>query len=318
MSDIQGAKTIDAATTLAPEEAIDGTVSGPLADPPIPMGSGALAIAPTALPPTAPRTSRVAERDFRGLFERKLEEITGIALQTKESKAALAKLVTVSKRVFEAESPILYRQAYLATLAFTVDHERSDVTSAIVDDLEFASSRDSPIYTVMRGLCIFIVTFTVLLILLSAAFLFAGRKDLLFWVFQYQMAAAVAGLFGVLGSIVSILLRLPDFANAKRQSRDFLWATGFCLPFVGLVFALVTSALFSSHMINIEMIGASDATDPGFTFYIVIGFLSGFSERFTKRLLGAAESGLAPTHGAPENTVRDQPSRSPIAQRPSS
>ncbi len=269
------------------------------------------------MPPTAPRTSRVAERDFKGLFERKLEEITGTELQTKESKAALARLVTVSKRIFDAESPMLYRQAYLATLAFVVDHERSDVTSAIVDDLEFASSRSSPIYIVMRGLCIFILTFTGLLAALSASLYFGRGIDLLFWIVDYQMAAVVAGLFGVLGSIVSILLRLSDFADAKRQSRDFLWTTGFCLPFVGLVFAVVTSALFSSHIINIGMNGApSDATDPGFPFYIVIGFLSGFSERFTKGLLGAAESGLAPTHGASQNTFRDGSGRSPASQRP--
>jgi len=275
------------------------------AGPPVP--------APTVPPPEAARASRAGERDFRGLFERKLEEVTGTALQTKESKTALAKLVTVSKRVFDVNSPMLYRQAYLATLAFVVDHESSDVTCAIVDDLEFATSRSSPIYNVMRGLCFFVISFVGLLVLLWIAFVLTHQEGLLFWMLQYQMAACVAGLFGVLGSIVSILLRLADFAAARRQSREFLWLTGFCLPFVGLVFALVTSAIFSSHVITIG--AGTDDGDHGFPFYVVIGFLSGFSERFTRGLLAAAEGGLAPTHAPPEDAAHDLPRRVPASKR---
>jgi hypothetical protein len=249
----------------------------------------------------------VAERDWRALFERKLEEIAGTALQTKESKAALAKLVNVSKRLSDVESPILYRQAYLAVLAFGADHEKSEVASAIVDDMELASSRNGPIYIVMRGLMVFTSLFVVVPALVSIALILIG-SDMFWYVIQYQQAAAVAGFFGVLGSIVSILLRLSDFAETRRKSREFLWSTGFSLPFVGLVFALVTSALFSSHMINIGMSGTlTETADYGFSFYIVIGFLSGFSERFTRGLLGAAENTLTQTRAAREGTIPDLP-----------
>ena len=259
----------------------------------------------TGLPPKPSEIELAAERNWKVMFERKLEEIAGTALQTKESKAALAKLVNVSKRLSDAESPILYRQAYLAALAFGADHEKSEVASAIVDDMEFVSSRNGPIYIVMRGLMLFLFLFVVVPALVSVALVLIG-SDMFWYVIQYQQAAAVAGLFGVLGSIVSILLRLSDFAETKRKSRDFLFSTGFALPFVGLVFAWVTSALFSSHMINVGMSGTlTETADYGFSFYIVIGFLSGFSERFTKGLLGATENTLTPTRPAREGTMRD-------------
>lgn len=104
----------------------------------------------------------------------------------------------------------------------------------------------------------------------------------------------VSAVFGMLGSIVSILLRLSEFELATRRSRQFLLMTGFMLPFVGAIFASVTCALFASGIINFNFANGGQGTvginNP--YFYVVVGFLSGFSERFTRGLLGKAESSL--------------------------
>src|SRR5215475_7145807 len=93
----------------------------------------------------------------------------------------------------------------------------------------------------------------------------------------------------MLGAAVSVLLRLSEFEKATRRSRHFLRMTGMMLPFVGAVFASVTCAVFQSGIVNV---GAAVGNNSLPYFFIVIGFLSGFSERFTRGLLGAAESSL--------------------------
>jgi hypothetical protein len=102
----------------------------------------------------------------------------------------------------------------------------------------------------------------------------------------------VAIVFGTLGAVVSVLLRLSEFENATRRSRQFLLMTGIMLPIVGAVFASVTCALFASEIINFSFASANnkEALWNNSYFFIVIGFLSGFSERFTRGLLSTAEN----------------------------
>jgi hypothetical protein len=69
----------------------------------------------------------------------------------------------------------------------------------------------------------------------------------------------------------------------------FLAAIGMTQPFVGGVFALVLGSLISAKIINISV---GDTSEPSVWFYIVVGFLAGFSERFTTSILKVAESQL--------------------------
>jgi hypothetical protein len=87
---------------------------------------------------------------------------------------------------------------------------------------------------------------------------------------------------------------LPEFEVLKGKSREFLMAIGVTQPIIGGSFALVLGALFSAKIINISVGGSSD---PSTWFFVVLGFLAGFSERFTKKLLNVAESHLGGTTG---------------------
>jgi len=70
----------------------------------------------------------------------------------------------------------------------------------------------------------------------------------------------VAAIFGILGSVVSILLRLSEFEGATRRSRQFLGMTGAMLPLVGGIFACVTCALVASGIINFNFAAKNSGT----------------------------------------------------------
>ena len=90
--------------------------------------------------------------------------------------------------------------------------------------------------------------------------------------------------------MVSLLTRLPEFEILKGRSRAFLRTLGGTQPIIGGIFALVVGALFSAKIISISVGGSPDLST---WFYVVIGFLAGFSERFTRNLLNVAESHLS-------------------------
>jgi hypothetical protein len=219
------------------------------------------------------------------------------------SPVALARLVNLSRKLANVDqTSALFRQAYLATLALA-DPTSSSSVALIIDDLEFSTSRNSPIYVVMRGLAYSAAMLLGLgLIAFCILCLFAGLSsegtganrfvEATRLVMQTGVGSplVIAVTFGTLGSIVSILLRLSEFEVATRRSPQFLMMTGFMLPLVGAVFASVSCALFASGIINFDFAATDHAgTLSNPHFYIVIGFLSGFSERFTRGLLGRAE-----------------------------
>jgi hypothetical protein len=91
---------------------------------------------------------------------------------------------------------------------------------------------------------------------------------------------------GIAGSALSILYRLGDFEKAEARSRDFYYYTGLFAPSIGMILSIVSVSILKSQLLNINFTNdASEST----SFYIVIGFLSGFSERFTTGLLRRIE-----------------------------
>ncbi len=257
----------------------------------------------------------------------------GLFAKNPEHKRAdvVARLINLSNRLARGSPDDgVYRQAYFAANLLKTNHLAAGTVMRVLDDIDFASSRNSPIYTVMRGLTLSVVI--LILIPLAAlgafAWLHAQANG-----FSWQSAVldpvaslatskiVIAAFFGVLGSVVSILLRLSEFEDATRRSRQFLAMTGFMLPLVGAVFACVTCALFASGIVNFNFAnpGAPAATIDNPYFYVVVGFLSGFSERFTRGLLGAAERTISreavsrETSGA--GTVETVTARQTVEQR---
>lgn len=231
---------------------------------------------------------------YRALFENELTDL--IAHSATDGKAVdpglLSRLVVMSRKLDDAEATApMYHQAYLAALLVRSPSQKQPA-DGVIDDLEFVTSRNSPAWTVLKGLtssCIAIIMF-LMIVLLAIAFIKTGERDGLGAKFMHYAGSSmsVAVFFGITGSAVSALLRLSDFEKNGRRSRRFLWVTGAVLPWVGAAFAAVTYALFASGIINFKPEG-QDLSQ----FYIVIGFLAGFSERFTRGLLGAAENAVA-------------------------
>jgi hypothetical protein len=218
----------------------------------------------------------------------------------------MARLLTVDRRVEDGGNPALYQQAYLAARLWQARPSTGSTVSAVLDDIEFASSRNSPIYTVMYGmlaslLWLFLGAF-VPITLFSLVYAGLGGNLPTMMVSCYKFLTSsimVAAIFGMLGAVVSVLLRLSEFENAQRRSRQFLRMTGVVLPLVGVVFACVTYALFTSDLINF-----GSAVKDNTSFFIVVGFLSGFSERFTRGLLGSVEQSLLTTRSEAHTTLR--------------
>jgi hypothetical protein len=97
----------------------------------------------------------------------------------------------------------------------------------------------------------------------------------------------VAAFSGMIGSVVSVLLRLGEFETTRGRSRIFLTLTGGTLPIVGGVFGAFVAALLSSKVVNITV---GNAEGSNAWLYIVIGFLCGFSERFSRGFIRIAEN----------------------------
>jgi hypothetical protein len=239
---------------------------------------------------------------------------------------AVARLLTLSRRLDDvANSEALYRQAYFAATLWKANPSTSGTLSSVIDDIEFSSSRNSPIYTVIRGLQASLIYLTVggLLLFVLSSFLYSWSsvtpwEQVITGPFFRLLTSPVivAATFGMLGAVVSVLLRLSEFENAARRSRAFLQITGVMLPVVGAVFASVTCALFASGMINFSFATGSAQNEllNNTYFFIVIGFLSGFSERFTRGLLGTAENALIATRREAQTVQTDGATRSTVTQ----
>jgi hypothetical protein len=232
-----------------------------------------------------------------------------------ERTDVVARLLTLSRRVDDGGNPALYRQAYFAALLWKTNPSIGSTVSAVIEDIEFASSRNSPIYTVMYGLMASLLSLSLgaLLVYVLSSFIYAWSSGSPWqavisgpYFRLLTSPVVVAATFGLLGAVVSVLLRLSEFEHATRRSRQFLRMTGVVLPFVGVVFASVTCALFASGIINFSFAVGSDRApllDNPY-FFMVIGFLAGFSERFTRGLLGSAEKSLLMTRSEEHATMR--------------
>jgi hypothetical protein len=63
---------------------------------------------------------------------------------------------------------------------------------------------------------------------------------------------------------------------------------------MGGIFAFVLGAVLSAKLINISVGGAYDLST---WIFVVLGFLAGFSERFSRNLLNVVESTLGGARG---------------------
>ncbi|HEX8168636.1 MAG TPA: hypothetical protein VF601_22980 [Beijerinckiaceae bacterium] len=241
---------------------------------------------------------------YRLLFEKQISDMVG-GQGPREAAAGLARLIVIARKLSDAEYPDShYQQAYLAAQML----HRADQAAAatmVIDNLEYETSKTSPIFTVLRGLLYSVLGFVVLvgLFVVGDTVLLSWGKNsdavrLAFGEVAYFLIKSpifLAITFGLLGGVVSILLRISDFESARRRSRQFLLMSGAILPAVGAVFAAVACAIFASKLVNFTFAGGTETTEKLLEnqyFFIVIGFLAGFSERFMRGLLGSVEDNI--------------------------
>jgi len=206
--------------------------------------------------------------------------------------------------VLELPSNVAFGEtALLGALALQAG--RTKVAAHIYEEVNFGTSNVTALAYVMQGVGAF-SAITVLLFLLSCLMLLVIDATVLHeadlsYLFTTQsltsqlMKVSIGTLFGCFGSVVSLLLRLPDFEILKGKSRTFLRTLGGTQPVIGGIFAFVLGALISAKIINIS-VGSSDLSP---WLFVVLGFLAGFSERFTRNLLHVAESHFGGATGQP-------------------
>jgi hypothetical protein len=97
---------------------------------------------------------------------------------------------------------------------------------------------------------------------------------------------------GSLGALMSVLMRMNSgkFNVNHEIGREYLSNLGAARPFIGAIFALLLYFAFQGQLL--DQIRLPDSPEGEFAFFMVSGFLIGFSERFAKEMLAASEQGV--------------------------
>jgi hypothetical protein len=96
-------------------------------------------------------------------------------------------------------------------------------------------------------------------------------------------------LAGALGSIVSIMVRLQDFVSVNVKDPTVIFFTGFFKPIVGMSFAMFVFATINAGILPLAI--KVDTPAAGY-FFLALGFISGFSERFAQDVASRAEKSI--------------------------
>jgi hypothetical protein len=103
-------------------------------------------------------------------------------------------------------------------------------------------------------------------------------------------------VFGSVGSVVSIMVRIQDFLTLEMRDKFILYFIGAFKPIIGMAFALFVFAVIKSNILPIAI-----KIDSEYYFFMATSFLAGFSERFAKDIVNSLEERLE------EVTPKDSP-----------
>jgi hypothetical protein len=174
------------------------------------------------------------------------------------------------------------------------------LSSRIFDDIRDHIIRPSPLFYLMRGLLGFAVLvmlmFLLSLLVYMTVALEARREDQdSVLVSSTFVKIALSSGFGSLGAFVSIMQRLDHFVGLIDRPREYLRTTGFALPLIGGVLGALAAMVLSSNLLNVSIAGSSGSQDASFLVFAIVGFLAGYSERFSLSLVRLAEERLGYT-----------------------
>ncbi len=223
------------------------------------------------------------------------------------AQVELARLLTLLPRA-SAEQLVEREQAMMVVVdSLTGETPNVVIARALADELArsvqystgilsrqvYRVAGDSALGTLLASLFVFFVLFAVFMALFGPPLVPAAE------------ATGAESLIGVLifsaaiGGIVSILTRLDTYAKLTTFNPLLVAATAFVKPLVGIAFACLVFAIFNAGLLSVATIGpfgGSAATNPANVLGTVwiIGFLSGFSERFAKDFVEHAADTLMP------------------------
>lgn len=136
----------------------------------------------------------------------------------------------------------------------------------------------------MRGLLALIVL-APLMALMFGALDVPGVDSTLF------VACLVAGSFG---AAMSVLMRMSGgrFVVNHEIGREYVTNLGFARPFIGAIFALLLYFAFRGELL--QQVEPPPGPQGEFAFFVASGFVIGFSERFAKEIVRAADQTPGP------------------------
>jgi hypothetical protein len=98
-----------------------------------------------------------------------------------------------------------------------------------------------------------------------------------------------------LGGVVSLLSRLEEFAALRLYNPNLIFFTAFFKPFIGVALTLFVYSIFDLGLIKVSGFNTDGVeADKQYLLVWVIGFLCGFSERFTRDIVGRVETRIVP------------------------
>jgi hypothetical protein len=210
----------------------------------------------------------------------------------------------------KAGDAALLRSADMALRVLLSDNPNVEFSQEIRKDIQYrtkwVNSRfktvfysSSPVSSVVFGLVSLVVLLLFAIVLVTTVWgtssYFSGNQ-----VSLSVSTAIVAACVGALGSFVSIMVRLTDFAKVEAHTdRTVLFLTGFAKPLIGAAFAFFVYAIFNSGIFEIKVGDGKELY-----LFSALSFLAGFSERFARDILSRTEEALARnnTNGTDQNT----------------
>jgi len=193
-------------------------------------------------------------------------------------------------QILERPSNLPYAETALFGL-LALQAKRNAIAQTVLEEVRFCALTSVALVYVMRGVMRF--AYAAILIAFFSLYAFFG---VFVYVAQESWSntnivemevtrVVVAALFGCLGAVVSLLMRLAEFDKTRGKSKEFLILSGGTQPLVGGIFAAVVASIIVSEVVTVAGITHSSKL----WLFVVVGFLSGFSERFTRSMLSVAE-----------------------------
>jgi len=166
----------------------------------------------------------------------------------------------------------------------------------------YAIAGDTSLGCLLVSLVTFLLVYIFVMWLMSPTLYRYGATFGDSYLFLSLTTAAVAG------GIISLLTRIRTFADLPVFNPLLIFSTAFFKPVIAIAFAFLIYSVLNSGLIGVAGFDRiMDWTDQNRTAALsviwVIGFLSGFSERFVNDFVGSVEGRFSPQGEAPPATI---------------